>query len=237
MPQGSTTFHEAEARLSSRTRDLHRALVSLEEELEAIDWYQQRVDATEDPELRQILEHNREEEVEHAAMVLEWIRRHDAIFAAKLETYLFTEGSIIEREEVAETAESAAAARPMAAEARAPSARCEEGADGLPASTYRAGVRARLKGVGRGGRAGGTPRARRAPRRHLRRSARLGSRRRAPGHHDAVRRRARPRRRLHAERHAALGDPRGVQPAVVLHRGVRARRAGARHRRRRGRGP
>ena len=105
MPQGSTTFHEAEARLSPRTRDLHRALVSLEEELEAIDWYQQRVDATEDPELRQILEHNREEEAEHAAMVLEWIRRHDAIFAAKLETYLFTEGSIIEREEVAETAE------------------------------------------------------------------------------------------------------------------------------------
>ena len=79
--------------------------MSLEEELEAIDWYQQRVDATEDPELRQILEHNREEEVEHAAMVLEWIRRHDAIFAAKLETYLFTEGSIIEREVVAETAE------------------------------------------------------------------------------------------------------------------------------------
>ena len=105
MPQGSTTFHEAEARLSPRTRDLHRAVVSLQEELEAIDWYQQRVDATEDAELREILAHNREEEIEHAAMVLEWIRRHDADFDAKLKTYLFTEGSIVERENVAEASE------------------------------------------------------------------------------------------------------------------------------------
>src|SRR5436309_14552285 len=101
MPQGSTTFHEAEERLSSRTRDLHRAIVSLEEELEAIDWYQQRMDATEDRELREILEHNRDEEMEHAAMVLEWIRRHDTTFAAKLQTYLFTDGSIIGREAAA----------------------------------------------------------------------------------------------------------------------------------------
>ena len=105
MPQGSTTFHEAEARLSPHTRDLHRALVSLQEELEAIDWYQQRVDATEDDTLREILKHNRAEEVEHAAMVLEWIRRHDADFAAQLKTYLFTEGSIVEREAVAESAQ------------------------------------------------------------------------------------------------------------------------------------
>jgi hypothetical protein len=108
MPQGSTTFHEAEARLSPRTRDLHRALVSLQEELEAIDWYQQRVDATEDSDLRQILRHNREEEVEHAAMVLEWLRRHDDDFAAKLKIYLFTEGSITERENAAEAAERGA---------------------------------------------------------------------------------------------------------------------------------
>ena len=104
MPQGSTTFHEAESRLSPRTRDLHRAIVSLQEELEAIDWYQQRVDATDDAALREILNHNRAEEVEHAAMVLEWIRRHDADFAAKLKTYLFTEGSILETESAAETA-------------------------------------------------------------------------------------------------------------------------------------
>ena len=115
MPQGSTTLHEAEERLSSKTRDLHRAIVSLQEELEAIDWYQQRVEATDDAELREILRHNREEEVEHAAMVLEWIRRHDAGFSAKLKTYLFTEGSIVEREDVAE-----GAARANGAGSRAP---------------------------------------------------------------------------------------------------------------------
>jgi len=111
MPQGSTTFHEAESRLSPRTRDLHRAIVSLQEELEAIDWYQQRVDATDDAALREILNHNRAEEVEHAAMVLEWIRRHDADFAAKLKTYLFTEGSILETESAVETAERGAGER------------------------------------------------------------------------------------------------------------------------------
>jgi len=92
MPQGSTTLHEAEARLSSKTRDLHRAIVSLQEELEAIDWYQQRVRGHRDAELREILKHNREEEVEHASMVLEWIRRHDPDFSAKLKTYLFHRG-------------------------------------------------------------------------------------------------------------------------------------------------
>jgi uncharacterized protein len=98
MPQGSTTFHESEERLSPATRDLHRAIVSLMEELEAVDWYQQRMDATESPELRDILRHNRDEEKEHAAMVLEWIRRHDAAFDTKLREYLFTEGSIVGRE-------------------------------------------------------------------------------------------------------------------------------------------
>ena len=102
MPQGSNTVHEDG--LSAATRNLHRALVSLQEELEAIDWYQQRVEATDDTGLREILKHNRDEEVEHAAMVLEWIRRHDPAFQAKLKTYLFTEGSIIEREAVAESA-------------------------------------------------------------------------------------------------------------------------------------
>jgi len=98
MPQGSTTFHEAEERLSPATRDMHRAIVSLMEELEAVDWYQQRMDATDDRELRDILRHNRDEEKEHAAMVLEWIRRHDAAFDTKLREYLFTEGSIVGRE-------------------------------------------------------------------------------------------------------------------------------------------
>jgi hypothetical protein len=102
MPQGSTTFHESEERLAPRTRDMHRALVSLMEELEAIDWYQQRMDATEDSELREILRHNRDEEKEHAAMVLEWIRRRDDHFSDVLKTYLFTEGSITELEDVVE---------------------------------------------------------------------------------------------------------------------------------------
>lgn len=98
MPQGSTTLHESEERLSPATRDMHRAIVSLMEELEATDWYLQRAEATEDAELREILLHNREEEQEHAAMVLEWIRRHDPAFDVKLREYLFTEGSIVGRE-------------------------------------------------------------------------------------------------------------------------------------------
>jgi ferritin-like protein len=95
----SVGFHEPPESLTPRTRDLHRAIVSLMEELEAIDWYQQRVDATQDEELRGILAHNRDEEKEHAAMVLEWIRRHDPRFDAELRGYLFTEGPIVGREE------------------------------------------------------------------------------------------------------------------------------------------
>jgi ferritin-like protein len=102
MPQGSTAFHESEEHLSPATRDLHRAVVSLMEELEAVDWYQQRIDATQDNELREILRHNRDEEKEHAAMVLEWIRRRDPAFDAKLRAYLFTEGSIVRREDALE---------------------------------------------------------------------------------------------------------------------------------------
>ena len=94
----SEGFHESEAVLKPATRDMHRAIVSLMEELEAIDWYQQRVDATQDDELREILRHNRDEEQEHAAMVLEWIRRRDPSFDTKLKEYLFTDGPIVGRE-------------------------------------------------------------------------------------------------------------------------------------------
>jgi ferritin-like protein len=103
MPSGSTTFHESEERLSAVTRDMHRALVSLGEELEAIDWYQQRIEGTEDVELRDILRHNRNEEMEHAAMLLEWIRRREPSFDERLRPRLFTEGSIVEREAARET--------------------------------------------------------------------------------------------------------------------------------------
>jgi uncharacterized protein len=118
MPQGSTTFHESEERLSPATRDLHRAIVSLMEELEAIDWYQQRMDATDDQTLREILGHNRDEEKEHAAMVLEWIRRRDPGFEAKLREYLFSEGSIVGREAALEQ-RAAESGGPAAAPTRA----------------------------------------------------------------------------------------------------------------------
>ncbi|HYH42443.1 MAG TPA: ferritin-like domain-containing protein [Burkholderiales bacterium] len=90
----SVGYHEPIEELSSDTRDMHRAIVSLMEELEAIDWYNQRVDATRDAELKSILAHNRDEEKEHAAMVLEWIRRKDPKFSSELKDYLFTDGPI-----------------------------------------------------------------------------------------------------------------------------------------------
>lgn len=80
--------------LSAEPRDMHRAIVSLMEELEAVDWYNQRVDVCTDHELKAILAHNRDEEKEHASMVLEWIRRRDPSFDKELRDYLFTEKPI-----------------------------------------------------------------------------------------------------------------------------------------------
>jgi uncharacterized protein len=90
----SEGLHEKPDLLSAATIDMHRAIVSLIEELEAVDWYNQRVDACDDDELRHILEHNRDEEKEHAAMVLEWIRRKDETFDKELRDYLFTDKPI-----------------------------------------------------------------------------------------------------------------------------------------------
>ncbi len=87
-------YHEPLEKLSATTQDMHRAITSLMEELEAVDWYNQRVDATSDSELKHILEHNRDEEKEHAAMVLEWIRRRDPKLNAELHEVLFKEGDI-----------------------------------------------------------------------------------------------------------------------------------------------
>jgi ferritin-like protein len=87
-------LHESVDDLQPATLDMHRAIVSLMEELEAVDWYQQRVDACRDPELAAILAHNRDEEKEHAAMVLEWIRRNDPAFDHELKDYLFKTGPI-----------------------------------------------------------------------------------------------------------------------------------------------
>ena len=83
-------YHEPIEELSDETRDMHRAIISLMEELEAVDWYNQRVDACKDEDLKAILAHNRDEEKEHAAMVLEWIRRKDASFDKELKDYLFS---------------------------------------------------------------------------------------------------------------------------------------------------
>jgi hypothetical protein len=90
----SIGYHEPVEELSQETRDMHKAIVSLMEELEAVDWYNQRADACKDPELKAILEHNRDEEKEHASMVLEWIRRKDPTFSKELKDYLFTDKPI-----------------------------------------------------------------------------------------------------------------------------------------------
>jgi uncharacterized protein len=93
----SEGYHEPFQELSDETRDMHRAILSLMEELEAVDWYNQRVDACKDPELKAILAHNRDEEKEHAAMTLEWIRRRDPKFDHELKDYLYTSGPIAHR--------------------------------------------------------------------------------------------------------------------------------------------
>jgi ferritin-like protein len=99
MAGASESYHEPYELISKEARELHRALVSCQEELEAIDWYRQRSDACEDSALSEILLHNMEEEVEHFAMALEWLRRNSSHFDQQLRTYLFAEGNILEAEE------------------------------------------------------------------------------------------------------------------------------------------
>ena len=90
----SESLHEDPGKLGPEVIDQHRAIVSLMEELEAVDWYNQRAKATSNPELRAILEHNRDEEKEHAAMALEWLRRSDPTLSKHLKTFLFSQGPI-----------------------------------------------------------------------------------------------------------------------------------------------
>ena len=97
----SENLHAPRERLSQETLNLHFAIVSLVEELDAIDWYRQRADDAEDETLKQLLLHNMREEMEHASMLLEWIRRRDSDFERFLKTYLFTEGSILQEEKAA----------------------------------------------------------------------------------------------------------------------------------------
>jgi len=98
----SVGLHEPIEELSSDTIDRHRAIASIQEELEAVDWYDQRADATSDETLAAVLAHNRDEEKEHAAMTLEWLRRRDPALDAHLRTYLFTSQPITEIEKEAE---------------------------------------------------------------------------------------------------------------------------------------
>ncbi|MEX2497550.1 MAG: ferritin [Wenzhouxiangellaceae bacterium] len=92
----SESLHAPRERLSKKTLAMHQAIVSLMEELEAADWYRQRADDCEDDALKDILLHNMREEIEHAAMVLEWLRRNDGDFDEQLRKFLFKEGEVTE---------------------------------------------------------------------------------------------------------------------------------------------
>ena len=106
MASSSAGFHESDDVLQPGTKDRHRAIVSLMEELEAVDWYDQRIDAAGDEDLRGILRHNRDEEKEHASMLLEWLRRQDAAWDKFLRIYLFSDGPITDLAEAVEAGEA-----------------------------------------------------------------------------------------------------------------------------------
>jgi uncharacterized protein len=102
MASSSATLHESADQLNPATIDRHRAIVSIMEELEAVDWYDQRLEAAHDPQLREILRHNSNEEKEHAMMALEWLRRQDPKLDEHMRTYLFTKKPVLEIEHDAE---------------------------------------------------------------------------------------------------------------------------------------
>ena len=91
----SEGLHAPRERLSEETLSLHHAITSLIEELEAVDWYRQRADDCEDAALKEILLHNMREEMEHACMVLEWLRRNDQDFSSQIDDYLYRDGAIV----------------------------------------------------------------------------------------------------------------------------------------------
>src|SRR5215217_5570276 len=130
-------WHAPYELLKPETRDMSRAVHSLMEELEAMDWYGQRVDVTDDEGLRRILQHHADEEKEHAAMLLEWIRRRDPEWDKYLRTYLFTTADIVEVEEQKETATLASEGYPIAPQRSASPARAAGapgGGDAVPHS-------------------------------------------------------------------------------------------------------
>jgi uncharacterized protein len=115
----SESLHERFEDLTEESRNMHRAIVSLMEELEAIDWYQQRVDATQDEALKAVIAHNRDEEIEHAMMNLEWIRRNNPTFDHAARTFLFSEGPITEVEAAVKAASGDAAENGASADGEA----------------------------------------------------------------------------------------------------------------------
>jgi ferritin-like protein len=108
----TSTLHEPSEQLTAQTIDIHRAIISLIEELEAVDWYSQRAEAAKDPQLQSVIEHNRNEEIEHACMTLEWIRRSVSKFDEALKLYLFTSGEITAIEENAKEEHKEETAKP-----------------------------------------------------------------------------------------------------------------------------
>lgn len=110
MTDSSAGLHESASQLKPQTIDRHRAVASIMEELEAVDWYDQRIDAAQDEQLKELLAHNRDEEKEHAAMLLEWLRRQDPKLDEHLRTYLFTDARILAIEQQSEHGQPAGAA-------------------------------------------------------------------------------------------------------------------------------
>src|SRR5437762_3364476 len=135
----SDSYHEPLDLLPEPTKNMHRAIVSLMEELEAVDWYQQRAEAATDEALRAVLTHNKNEEIEHAMMNLEWIRRNSAVFDRNARTYLFSSVPITEVEDAATAADEAAPAvdSPTAASRRSV-------ANASPSAAERQSVAARV---------------------------------------------------------------------------------------------
>jgi len=113
----SESYHEPIELLSEETKNMHRAIVSLKEELEAVDWYQQRAEACSNEELRGVLVHNKNEEIEHAMMNLEWIRRHSDVFDANIKTYINAKGPIlaVEKQQAASDGGAGGGSRPSSA--------------------------------------------------------------------------------------------------------------------------
>jgi ferritin-like protein len=133
-------YHEPPDQLPEPARDFHRAIVSLMEELEAVDWYYQRAGATRDATLREVLLHNAHEEVEHGMMTLEWLRRADPVFDRNAREYLFREGSIVQAEKAARGDTAAATDATASSRDPAPATR-------VPARTTIGSLRPSAEGV------------------------------------------------------------------------------------------